>query len=157
METELPMSESLVEDVARPRLRIEMAEEALRAIRALPLRVLLVEDHAETARLLSRLLECSGHAVTTAGNVESALRLAREGRFDVVASDIGLPDGTGYDLMKRIQQECPIPGVALTGYGMRDDLQKSIEAGFADHILKPIDAHQLEAVLSRMARKNARA
>src|SRR3989440_6506136 len=154
METELPMTESLVEDVVGPRKTIEMPEKGLRAIQALPLRVVLVEDHAEAARLLSRLLECSGHAVTTAGNVESALRLAREGRFDVIVSDIGLPDGTGYDLMKRIQQECPIPGVALTGYGMHDDLQKSTEAGFADHILKPIDAHQLEAVLSRVARKN---
>jgi CheY-like chemotaxis protein len=121
-----------------------------------PLRVLLVEDHAETARLLSRLLECSGHAVTTAGNVASALNLARQGRFDVVVSDIGLPDGTGYELMKRIQQECPIPGVALTGYGMDDDLQRSSEAGFADHILKPIDAHQLEAVLSKVARNHSK-
>src|SRR5258706_6787587 len=151
METEPPMTDSVVEDVAGPRERNEMAEKALRAIQALPLRVLLVEDHAETARLLSRLLECSGHAVTTAGNVESALRLAKEGRFDVVVSDIGLPDGTGYELMKRIQQECPIPGVALTGYGMDDDLQRSTEAGFADHILKPIDARQLEAVLSKVA------
>ena len=148
------MTESLVEDIARPRERIETAEKALRAIQTLPLRVLLVEDHAETARLLSRLLEYSGHAVTTAGNVASALRLAREGGFDIVVSDIGLPDGTGYDLMKQIQQECPVPGVALTGYGTDDDLQKSTEAGFADHILKPIDAHQLEAVLSKVARNH---
>ena|SRR6266480_4380198 len=154
MEMELPMSEPPVEDVVGRRERIEMAEEALRAMQTLPLRVLLVEDHAETARLLSRLLEYSGHAVTTAGNVASALRLAREGRFDIVVSDIGLPDGTGYDLMKRIRQECPIPGIALTGYGMGDDLQKSVEAGFADHILKPIDAHQLEAVLSNVARNH---
>jgi len=121
-----------------------------------PLRVLLVEDHAETARLLSRLLECSGHAVTTAGDVNSALRLAKEGRFDVVVSDIGLPDGTGYDLMRQIRQECPIPGVALTGYGMDDDLQKSTEAGFADHVLKPVDAHQLEAILSRVTNTHSR-
>jgi CheY-like chemotaxis protein len=154
METELPMSGPPIEDVARPRQRIETAEKALRAVQTSPLRVLLVEDHAETARLLSRLLECSGHAVTTAGNVESALHLAREGRFDVVVSDIGLPDGTGYELMKRIQQECPIPGVALTGYGMDDDLQRSTEAGFADHILKPIDAQHLEAVLSKVARNH---
>jgi len=119
-----------------------------------PLRVLLVEDHAETARLLSRLLECSGHSVTTAGDVESALRLAREGQFDVVVSDIGLPDGTGYDLMRQIRDEHRIPGVALTGYGMDDDVQKSIEAGFADHVLKPIDSLQLEAVLSRVARNH---
>ena len=118
--------------------------------------MLLVEDHAETARLLSRLLECSGHVVTTAGDVNSALRLAKEGRFDVVVSDIGLPDGTGYDLMRQIRQECPIPGVALTGYGMDDDLQKSTEAGFADHVLKPVDAHQLEAILSRVTNSHSR-
>jgi CheY-like chemotaxis protein len=117
-----------------------------------PLRVLLVEDHSETARLLSRLLETSGHVVTIAGDVQSALRLAKENRFDVVVSDIGLPDGTGYDLMKRLREESPIPGVALTGYGMDEDLQKSTEAGFADHILKPVDAQQLETVLWRVAR-----
>ena len=118
-----------------------------------PLRVLLVEDHAETARLLSRLLQTSGHSVSTAGDVETAMRLAKEGQFDVVVSDIGLPDGTGYDLMKRIKNECRIPGVALTGYGMDDDLQKSTEAGFADHVLKPVDAQKLETVLWRVARQ----
>ena len=118
---------------------------------ASPLRVLLVEDHVETARLLKVILEHSGHTVAVAGDVKSAMQLADNGQFDIVVSDIGLPDGTGYELMKRIRERHQIPGVALTGYGMDDDLQRSREAGFADHIIKPVDAYQLESVLHRVA------
>jgi PAS domain S-box-containing protein len=115
-----------------------------------PLRVLLVEDHVETARLLGRFLEQLGHQVTLAGDAGTALQLAAQRNFDILVSDIGLPDMTGYDLMRQIKGHFGIPGVALTGYGMDDDLQRSHEAGFADHIVKPVDAAQLEVVMCRV-------
>jgi len=117
-----------------------------------PLRVLLVEDHTETALLLKAILESSGHRVAIAGDVTSAIQHAENAPFDIIVSDIGLPDGTGYDLMKQISERHHIPGIALTGYGMDDDLQQSRDAGFADHIVKPIDARQLESALYRVAR-----
>jgi PAS domain S-box-containing protein len=121
-----------------------------------PLRVLLVEDHAETALLLKAILENSGHRVAVAGDVTSAIGHADSAPFDIVVSDIGLPDGTGYDLMRRLRERHRIPGVALSGYGMDEDLQQSREAGFADHIIKPVDAHQLELVMYRVARSAAK-
>jgi len=117
-----------------------------------PLRILLVEDHAETALLLKSILESSGHSVAIAGDVNSAIAQAEGAPFDIVVSDIGLPDGTGYDLMKRLHQRYELPGIALTGYGMDEDLQLSREAGFADHIIKPVDAFQLESALYRVVR-----
>jgi len=117
-----------------------------------PLRILLVEDHAETALLLKAILESSGHSVAVAGDVTSAVAHAEGAAFDIVVSDIGLPDGTGYELMKRLRQRHEMPGIALTGYGMDDDLQQSREAGFADHIIKPVDAFQLESALYRVVR-----
>jgi CheY-like chemotaxis protein len=104
----------------------------------------------ETARLLGRFLEQLGHQVTLAGDAGTALQLAAQRNFDILVSDIGLPDMTGYDLMRQIKGHFGIPGVALTGYGMDDDLQRSHEAGFADHIVKPVDAAQLEVVMCRV-------
>jgi PAS domain S-box-containing protein len=117
------------------------------------LRVLLVEDHVETARLLGKLLEQFGHAVALAGDAKTALDLADKNPYDILVSDIGLPDANGYDLMKQIKSRFGLPGVALTGYGMDEDLQRSHEAGFADHVVKPVDAIQLEAVLCRVVNR----
>ena len=113
-------------------------------------RVLLVEDHADTARALTRLLQRSGYPVTTANNVADALRLADAEPFDVVVSDLGLPDATGYDLMRQLRQRHAIKGIALSGYGMDEDMRRSREAGFVDHLTKPISLPQLEAVLRRV-------
>ncbi len=118
------------------------------------LRVLIVEDHADTARVLSRLLGASGHRVKTAGSVAAALELAGKEPFDVIVSDIGLPDATGYDLMKQIQARYPMKGIAMSGYGMDEDLRKSREAGFSDHIVKPANVAQLERTIRRVASKS---
>jgi two-component system CheB/CheR fusion protein len=113
-------------------------------------RVLLVEDHADTARMLARLLQSSGYAVQTAGSVAAALELAAAQPFDVVVSDIGLPDATGYDLMRQIRQRHGLKGIALTGYGMEDDLRHSREAGFVEHVVKPVNVSQLETIIERV-------
>jgi signal transduction histidine kinase/CheY-like chemotaxis protein len=115
-------------------------------------RVLLVEDHPDTARTLARLLTGSGYDVKTADNVASALQLAAAERFDILISDIGLPDATGYELMEQIRDRYGIKGIALSGYGMDDDMRKSREAGFVEHIVKPVNLVQLQAVIQRVTR-----
>jgi PAS domain S-box-containing protein len=113
-------------------------------------RVLLVEDHPDTARTLSRLLQTHGYDVRTASSVASALQLAAAEPFDVVVSDIGLPDATGYELMEQIKARHGISGIALSGYGMEDDMKRSRDAGFVDHVVKPVNVQQLETVIGRL-------
>jgi PAS domain S-box-containing protein len=117
------------------------------------IRVLLVEDHIDTQRMLARLLKASGYDVATAGSVADALQKAAAERFDVLISDIGLPDATGYELMRQIRQRYEIPGIALSGYGMEDDVRRGREAGFTDHIVKPISLAQLSAVITNVTRR----
>jgi two-component system CheB/CheR fusion protein len=112
---------------------------------------LLVEDHPDTADVLARLLRASGYLITTAGSVATALKLAGAETFDVVVSDLGLPDGTGYELMQQIRDRHGIKGIALSGYGMEEDQRRSREAGFIDHIVKPVNVAQLDAVIRRVA------
>jgi CheY-like chemotaxis protein len=116
-----------------------------------PLRLLIVEDHADTARVLSRLLRGLGHAVTTARTGTAALALAAAHPFDMVISDLGLPDMTGHDLMKQLKREHGIKGIAMSGYGMEEDTRKSAQAGFSDHLVKPVNFLQLEASIGRVA------
>jgi len=116
------------------------------------LRILFVEDNADTAFVLSKFLTASGYVVKTAGSAAAALELASKELFDIVVSDIGLPDVNGYELMKQIRACYPIQGIAMSGYGMEDDLRKSREAGFSDHIVKPASLSQLERSIHRLRR-----
>lgn len=113
-------------------------------------RILLVEDHLDSAKALARLLKTVGHKVETANTVASALRAARAGNYDLLISDIGLPDGTGLDLMRQIRQNSRMCGIALSGYGMSDDIHRSIEAGFAEHLTKPVNMDRLEESIARV-------
>jgi PAS domain S-box-containing protein len=111
--------------------------------------ILLVDDHADTRRVLARLLARLGHRVETAGDVASAVALVRSVQFDVLISDIGLPDGSGIDVMceaKRVQPR--LRGIALSGFGMEEDTRRSAEAGFERHLNKPVDFAVLQEVLS---------
>jgi PAS domain S-box-containing protein len=114
------------------------------------LRVLVVEDHLDTAEILARLLRASGYTVRTACTAAAALQLVGAEPFDVMVSDIGLPDATGYELMKEVKERYPIKGIAMSGYGMDEDLRKSREAGFSDHIVKPANVAQLERSIRRI-------
>ncbi len=116
------------------------------------LRVLLVEDHADTLRVLSSILTKDGFRVRTAASVADARKLLDCESFDVLVTDIGLPDGTGYQLMRAARQSQSLRGIAISGFGMEEDVQRSMEAGFEHHLIKPIDAQQLEALLT--AQKN---
>ena len=113
-----------------------------------PLRVLLVEDHEATIQVLRRLLARAGHNVTSTMTVAGAKQAAQNDRFDVVISDLGLPDGTGFQLMQDLRNAYHLRGIALSGYGMDEDVQRARDAGFAAHLIKPVDFEQLQQTVS---------
>lgn len=114
-----------------------------------PMRVLLVEDHEDTNRSLTELLRRRGYHVQPAHTVQGALDAAAREQFDVLVSDIGLPDGSGIDLMEKLKNDRPLFGIALTGFGMEDDLRKSHEVGFNHHLVKPVDLNRLDALIQQ--------
>jgi PAS domain S-box-containing protein len=116
------------------------------------LEILLVEDHDDTSRVLGRLLEGLGHRVRIADSVASAIAAAKS-PFDLLLSDIGLPDGSGIDLIRQLRQsgDLKCPAVALTGFGMEEDLAKSHEAGFTEHLTKPVNFQRLQMVVQKVA------
>lgn len=117
------------------------------------LRLLVVEDHADTMRTLAALLRRAGFTVVTAPSVTAAIETAKGGAFDLLVSDLGLPDGTGYDVMRNVHALLGIPGVAMSGFGMEEDIRRSREAGFSEHLVKPIDIAELIATIRRVAAK----
>jgi hypothetical protein len=119
------------------------------------LNILLVEDHADTARVMSRLLRRLGHSVETSETVADALNMVNSRDYDILLSDIGLPDGTGLELIRQIRSSKNMPAVALTGFGMDDDIAKCREAGFDAHLTKPVNFQRLEMVLQQVALSNA--
>lgn len=115
-----------------------------------PLRILLVEDHGDTADMMRLLLTMHGHDVKVAGDVATALEEAGGSAFDLLVSDLGLPDGSGTDLMTELRRRgFKMPGIALSGYGQEQDIRRSREVGFAAHLTKPASADRLaEAIAS---------
>ncbi len=120
------------------------------------LRVLLVEDHADTAEAMAMLLRGMGHEVRVADSVQAGRAAADEAAragapVQLVLSDLDLPDGTGFDLMQDLARRYGVKGIALSGFGMDDDLRRSAEAGFARHLTKPINLDVLETVIAELA------
>jgi signal transduction histidine kinase len=105
--------------------------------------VLLVEDHDDTASVLARSLRRKGFVVRIANSVESAVVCFSRDHYDLVISDIGLPDGTGVELLERLNKIRRVPAIALSGYGMEHDLERSRAAGFMEHITKPVSWESL--------------
>jgi PAS domain S-box-containing protein len=116
-----------------------------------PLRILLVEDHQDTRRTLSRLLTHFGHNVVTADNVERAMDTMGSDKIDVVLCDIGLPDGSGYEVASQARMQGRMKTIALTGFGTEQDVRRSKEAGFDFHLVKPVNFYELQTVLDQMA------
>ena len=114
-------------------------------------RILLVEDHEDTNRSLTNLLRRRGYQVQSALNFQSALDLSSKVQFDVLISDLALPDGSGIDLVQKLQSTRPVIGIALTGFGMEDDIRKGREAGFHHHLVKPIDLNRLDLLIQESA------
>jgi CheY-like chemotaxis protein len=113
-------------------------------------RVLLVEDNEDSAAALAELLRAHGYEVLVAGSMRDALQAAD--RADVLISDIGLPDGSGLDLMRAIVARRPMRAIALSGYGTAKDLRQSAEAGFERHIVKPVEPRRLLEALQSLVR-----
>jgi CheY-like chemotaxis protein len=113
------------------------------------LRILLVEDHGVTAQMIQIVLTSDGHMVETAGDVATALELAEKHAFDLLLSDLGLPDGSGHDLMRQLRERGQkFPGIALSGYGQEEDIERSREAGFAAHLTKPASREGVVEVIA---------
>jgi CheY-like chemotaxis protein len=123
------------------------------------LRVLLVDDVADTRIVFGRLLEILGHQVRTADDGPSALEAALEFRPDVVLLDLGLPGMNGYEVAKRMRQQLALQNAvlaAVTGYGQQIDRQRSQQMGFDHHLVKPIDVDALQQLLAAIAESRTR-
>jgi CheY-like chemotaxis protein len=113
------------------------------------LNVLLIEDHEDTAEVMSQLIRGLGHEVAVAGSVADALAYAARTRFDLVLSDVGLPDGTGVDFIHSFRKTSDAPAIALTGFGTDDDVRRCLDAGFTAHLTKPVNFEQLERLIEQ--------
>jgi len=116
-------------------------------------RVLLVEDHSDTARAMWRLLRAQGFAVDCATTCTEAIQAIGASRYDLLVSDIGLPDGTGFDLMRHARAakgRGGIAGIALSGFGLEHNIRRSKQAGFAVHFTKPLNIQQLIESIERL-------
>ncbi len=138
----------LMTDHAAVRRETFIAPTTKRPVRSY--RLLVVEDHEPTLQVLERLLRKQGHDVTTASTVAAALEVASRERFDLVISDIGLPDGNGVDLMVQLTRDYGLRGIALSGYGMDEDFARTKQAGFIAHLIKPIDFDRLNNVIEQV-------
>ena len=109
-----------------------------------------MEDHKDTRTSLEFLLQKNKHDVKSAASAKEALKLAAEFEFDLVISDIGLPDQSGLELMQQLKDEFHLRGIGLSGYGMEEDIAKCYAAGFVQHLTKPIRFEQLKHVISEI-------
>ena len=146
------------------------------------LRILVVEDHADTLRVLARLLDHFGHKISVADSTHSAKPIKASPKygsvmpsrksslrtgvtssassvpqflqsktFDVILSDISLPDGSGYEVVSQAKQKQAVKAVALTGFDREEDIRRGKEAGFDFHLSKPVDFHELRTVLNQVS------
>jgi len=113
-------------------------------------RVLLVDDHYDTCIGMKRMLERHGYEITVAHTAEQAVEKVRTEGFDLLISDIGLPDRSGYDLMREVRLNNDLPGIALSGFGSEQDVNQAREAGFAEHLTKPVSFERLEKTIQNL-------
>jgi two-component system CheB/CheR fusion protein len=115
-----------------------------------PCKVLVVEDHGDSANLLSRVVWSFGFDVAVAEGHWAGLQAARADRYDVLVCDVGLPDGDGCELLREVKAMYDIRGVAVTGHGYPDDRRRCADAGFEAFLLKPISIGDLETAIRRV-------
>lgn len=120
------------------------------------LKILLVENHDDTLVYLTKYMEKKGHFVIPARDMASAMQTLEETAVNVLISDIGLPDGDGWELMRKAVRVQPSPyGIAMSGFGMRSDREKSLQAGFRHHLIKPFLPEELDELLEAAAQSVA--
>ncbi|MEP6604002.1 MAG: ATP-binding protein [Spartobacteria bacterium] len=122
-----------------------------------PAEILLVEDHSDTARVMQRVLEAAGYSVVHAADLARAREEVLKRKFDLVISDVGLPDGSGLDLMRELSSAHALSGIAISGFGTSEDVAASKAAGFAKHLVKPVDWERLRDAIAQIltAQQNA--
>jgi signal transduction histidine kinase len=113
-------------------------------------RVLLVDDHHDTCIGMKRMLERRGYEITVAHSADQAVEKVRTQDFDLLISDIGLPDRSGYDLMREVRLNKNLPGIALSGFGTEQDVNQARAAGFSEHLTKPINFERLEKTIRNL-------
>jgi CheY-like chemotaxis protein len=113
-------------------------------------RLLVVDDHHDTVLGLKMMLERRGYRVTTANSADEAVEKAEEANFDLMISDIGLPDRSGYELMQELRSTKSLRGIALSGFGMENDISRARAAGFSEHLTKPINFERLEEAIHNL-------
>ena len=96
---------------------------------------------------MRKLLVAMGHSVTTAATAAEAEAAWRAAPFDLLISDLGLPDASGHELMGRLRAHRPVRAIAVSGFGMAEDMKRSEEAGFVAHLTKPLDLRRLDKVI----------
>jgi signal transduction histidine kinase/CheY-like chemotaxis protein len=127
-------------------------EAALKAaqVRGSGPRVLVVDDHIDTCTGMKMMLERRGYRVTLAHTADQAVAKAEREEFDLVISDIGLPDRSGYELMQELSTTKGLRGIALSGFGMENDVSRARAAGFSEHLTKPINFDRLDEAIQML-------
>jgi CheY-like chemotaxis protein len=123
---------------------------------AKPLRILVVEDHSDTLEAVCFYLRYTGHEVLGARSKQEAVQAVRQASCDVLISDIGLSDGNGWELIVELGDRRPRYAIAMSGFGTRADLERSVKAGFQRHLVKPVSLDKLAEVLAEAASQRAR-
>jgi DNA-binding response OmpR family regulator len=113
-------------------------------------RILLVEDHPDTATAMRRLLEKAGHSVSVADSVRGALEVANKFKIDLLICDVGLPDGDGMNLLAQLRKRHSLQGICMSGRASEEDIAQSRTAGFAAHLAKPVDIIKLESLVRQI-------
>jgi DNA-binding response OmpR family regulator len=119
-------------------------------------KTLLVEDNADTSKLLAKGLEMEGCEVRTVSTVAAALDILINERFDVIVSDVGLPDGHGIGLIHGVRAFCDTPAIALTAFGSPSDVRRCLDAGFNAHLAKPSEISVIVGEMRRLVREHRR-
>ena len=120
------------------------------------MRIFLVENHQDTLKYLKMYLEALGHSVRTARTMKAALEAIPSEQCDVLISDIGLPDGSGWDLLKQARFAQPVYAVAISGFGAAHDFERSRDAGFRRHLVKPFVPEDLLEAMEEAGRELGR-
>jgi CheY-like chemotaxis protein len=113
-------------------------------------RVLVVDDHVDTCTGMKMMLERRGYRVTVAHTADQAVEKSEQEAFDLVISDIGLPDRSGYELMEELGTTKGLRGIALSGFGMEGDVSRARAAGFSEHLTKPINFDRLDEAIQAL-------
>jgi PAS domain S-box-containing protein len=145
---ELPLAKEVEQSDAPSSRALPPAPAAVKKVPAREIRILLVEDHEPTRSSLAHLLARRNYKVTPVGSLAEARSIVCKIKFNLLISDIGLPDGNGCELMEELKKNSRLKGIALTGYGMEHDVSRSYAAGFTAHLTKPVRMESLDDALN---------